>query len=114
MLFQTYLVTGGNGLVTWVKGTAPLQLMSTMYRKDNAFQKKTASLKARVVINKEEKTLGKTEVDLAMYCTPGHEMGTPTDIKLGDFVLKCRVYSRVVPVGVSDDSVSMVCPLNYY
>jgi len=99
-------VTGVNGSCSWPLGTPAMQLVSTMYKKGNNFQKKESSLKARVIVGKDEKTLGKTDLDLATLVRDDEYTGDAT-IKLGSLQLKCRVHSRPLPQGVLDDSASM-------
>lgn len=87
--------------------TIPLQLMMTMYKKDDVFQKKTTSLKARVVTAKAEKTLGKCELDVAPYCGDVEKV-SEVRIRLDHLILHARIHTRPVPVSAADDSVSMV------
>lgn len=101
-----------DGKVTWPPppATTPLQLIITMYKKDNKFLAKKTSLKAKIITGKgEEKTVGKCEIDVAEYCVDKEISHPPLDLKMGDgCVIRVRLHSRPVPTGTADDDISMM------
>lgn len=96
-------IDSADGKVVWPPApqTHPLQLIITMYKKDNKFLSKKTSLKARIVTPKgEEKTVGKCEIDVANYCVDKEISHPPIDLKMGgDCVMRCRIHSRPIQPG---------------